>query len=142
MTESTDSKRLEGRVAQIVNARELAINIGASSGVHPGMFFAVLAESPIEVIDPDTKTLLDVIDREKVRVKATEVRDKITICRTYRKILTGGGLLFPFPLVDLTSPPKEVYETLRAEDASYPPALSPEESYVKIRDRVIQVTDD
>lgn len=28
------------------------------------MVFAVLAESPIEVIDPDTKTLLDVIDRE------------------------------------------------------------------------------
>lgn len=150
MTTTQVKSKVEGRVAQILNARELVINIGSKKGVNPGMVFAVLAETPLEVRDPETKELLDVVDREKVRVKAIEVREKITICRTYRVRKIGGGPLHDLGglsslgvtrYTDLFAPPKEVPETLEATNESYPPPLSPEESYVKINDRVVLVSD-
>lgn len=140
-------RRLEGRVAQILNARELVINIGSENGVSPKMKFAVLSEQPLEVRDPDTGEVLDVIDREKVRVEASEVRPKISICRTYRIKRIGGGALHATSLpsvvnvASLFEPPREIQETLEAKDSSLPPPLSPEESYVKIKDRVIQVSE-
>jgi len=140
-----EQQRLMGRVAQILNARELVINIGSENGVKPKMKFAILAEKPLEVRDPDTGDVLDVIDREKVRVEASEVRPKITICRTYRVKRIGGGALHASSIPSLVSvaslfePAREIPETLEAKDSSLPPPLSPEDSYVKIKDRVIQV---
>lgn len=88
---SEEKPRLEGKVAQIVSEREIAINIGSLQGVEKGMKFAVLAPSPQEVKDPETGELLDVIDREKIRVEATEVRERITICATYRTRYIPGS---------------------------------------------------
>ncbi|HRH41243.1 MAG TPA: hypothetical protein PKY82_06320 [Pyrinomonadaceae bacterium] len=138
--------RIEGRVAQILNARELIINIGEEKGVRLKMRFAVLASEPLEVRDPETGDLLDIIDREKVRVEATEVRAKITICRTYKfKIISGGPLYTTLSGIgaigDFTRPPQKIVETLEAKNSSLPPPLSPEDSYVKINDRVIQISD-
>lgn len=142
-----ETKRLEGHVAAILNARELVINIGRVHGVHSGMKFAVLAESPLEVHDPVFGELLDVIDREKVRVEASEVRDRIAICRTYRVTQIPGGalakqLLGLGAIGEQLRTPREVKETLAIEDASMPPPLSEEESYVKVKDRVIQAIDE
>jgi hypothetical protein len=135
-------KRKEGRVAQILNERELVINIGSKSGVTPGMRFAVLSESPTEIKDPQTGEILDVVDREKVKVEAAEVREKIAVCRTYVKRTIPGGVwhLQGLRFKDPFAPPQEVVETLKASDKSMPPPLSPEESYVKINDRVIEIT--
>ena len=83
MDDETNSKLHEGKVAQIVSEREIAINIGKKDGVVQGMQFSVLAATPQEVTDPDTGELLDTIDRSKIDVEATEVRDKITICSTF-----------------------------------------------------------
>lgn len=146
MSENKPEKtQIEGRVAQIINARELAINIGSKDGVRPKMKFAVLAESPIEVRDPGTQEVLDYIDREKVRVEASEVRDRITICRTYRVRHIPGGSLSGATvfgsMIDAMRPAVKITETLEAKDSSLPPPLSPEESYVKINDRVVQISD-
>lgn len=137
-------KRIEGRVAAILNARELAINIGSDGGVVQGMKFAVLAESPMIVTDPMTGDELDQIDREKVRVEAIEVRPKMTICRTFRVTRIAGGPLSASGLMgfrDLAAPPREIPETLRMEDSSLPPPLPEKESYVKVKDRVIEVSE-
>jgi hypothetical protein len=137
---------LEARVAQILNARELVINIGESSGVKQGMKFAVLSESPTEIRDPVTNELLDTIDRVKVKVRASEVRPKVTVCKTYLvRTIPGGPLYANFPVLrlgDLTKPPEKVVDTLKAADKDLPAPLSPEESYVKIDDRVIQLIED
>lgn len=138
-------RRLEGRVASILNAREIVINIGSNVGVVAGQKFAVLAAAPIEIRDPESQKLLDTVDREKVRVEATEVRPCITICRTYRM---KGGMLEPapslhyLPSVVMSSLVDAAPETLRVEDASVPPALAEEESYVKINDRIVSVSRD
>jgi hypothetical protein len=140
MTEKTPKTRLEGRVASILNARELVINIGSDAGVLPGQKFAVLAETPIQVKDPTTGAMLDEIDREKIRVVAHEIRPRITICQTFR--MKGGGLArmtHAATVATLFAEAKR--ETLRAADSDKPPPLSEEESYVKINDRVVAVDD-
>ena len=139
---------IEGRVAQILNARELVLNKGAENGVKEGMIFAVMSQNAMEIKDPETGQLLDVIDREKVRVKVSEIRDKITICRTFKTKKIGSTVssvgsaltameFFRNQLVH--QEPKEIPETLKAEDSQLPPPLTPEQSYVKINDRMIQV---
>jgi hypothetical protein len=144
-------EKLEGRVAQILNARELVINIGEEKGVTPGMRFSVLSGEPLEIRDPETNELLDTFAREKVRIEAFEVRPKISICKTYRVKVTEGGFLYkavdplgrgPFNIGHAFNPPQKKVETLEAKDVSLPPPLSPEESYVKMNDKVIQIDDD
>ena len=134
-----------GRVAQVLNARELVINIGSDAGVTKGRRFKVLAERALEVKDPETGEVLDAVDREKTRVEATEVRPKIAICRTYRIVgsapwsevlaLTLRGSLSE-GLADTRRP-----ETLHVDDSTLPPPLPPEASYVSVNDRVVSVDD-
>ncbi len=135
-----DTPLLQGKVAKILTEREVVINIGSAQGVKKGMKFAILAPTPEEILDPETGEKLDVVDRPKVTVQATEVREKITICSTYRTTtLSGGALTLSYSIARLFDPPRVVPETLRIEDSSLPAPLSPEESYVKIGDRVKQV---
>ncbi len=141
MTEETPKARLEGRVASILNARELVINIGSNAGVEPGQKFAILAATPIQVKDPGSGAMLDEIDREKIRVEAREVRATITICRTYR-MKGGGGLALGVQssaMARLFAASRP--ETLRTDDSEKLPPLPEEESYVKINDRVVAVDD-
>ncbi len=134
---SEDTAMLQGKVAKILNEREVVINIGKMHGVQKGMKFAILAPTPEEICDPETGELLDVVDRPKVTVQATEVREKITICSTYKTRTIGGG--FYSPLSGLFDPPRRIPETLSVKDSSLPAPLSPEDSYVKAGDRVKQV---
>lgn len=133
-------KLIVGQVAGIINERELAINMGSKNGVVNGMKFSVMAKEPIDVSDPVTKEKLGTIDREKVRVVASEVKEKFSICKTYRKWSS-----LPLSMVKLAgvfAGPAERHETLKVDDASLPPPLSEEESYVKIGDRVIEVIEE
>lgn len=125
---------IQGKVSGILTERELTINIGSDHGVSVGMRFKILANEPIEVRDPETNDKLGIVDREKVRVVASEVKEKFSICKTYVKYATPGlNLSFTFPFA------REVHETLKVEDAALPQPLSEEESYVKVGDRVIQL---
>jgi hypothetical protein len=135
-----DIPLLQGKVAKILTEREVVINIGSAQGVKKGMKFAILAPTPEEVLDPESGEVLDVVDRTKVLVQATEVREKITICSTYRTTkISGGAFSSGYAFSRLFEPSREIPETLRIEDSSLPSPLSPEESYVKIGDRVKQV---
>jgi hypothetical protein len=135
-----DAQLLQGKVAKILNEREVVINIGSAQGVTKGMKFAILASTPEEILDPETGEVLDVVDRAKVYVKAAEVRERITICSTYRTTKVPGGALSTGNYFSgIFDPSREIHETLRIEDSSLPAPLSPEESYVKIGDRIKQV---
>jgi hypothetical protein len=103
----------------------------------------VLSSAPLMVHDPETNEPLDSVDREKVRVEVVEVKPKIAICKTYRTTRTPAGPLYggfgTSYLSGMFAPPQVNTETLEAKDASLPPPLSPDESYVKINDRVVSV---
>ena len=140
-TSERGTRELAGRVASILNARELVINIGADKGVVLGMKFAVMADLLMPVLDPETGEVLDMIDREKVRVEVTEVRPKISICRTFRTRKIPAGFLYcPLGFSNAFDPPQVIEEELKIQDDSLPPLLSAEEGYVKINDRVIKVS--
>lgn len=130
-------KLVEGVVAAILTERELVINRGYNDGVVAGMKFRVLSEQPFEVIDPQTQRSLGFIDREKVRVEASVVKERLSICRTYRRVGVKGNAVMS--LVDLLGPYSEIPETLKTDQFLHLPSLSESESYVRIGDRVVQL---
>jgi len=105
---------IEGKVATILNERELTINQGGDSGVTEGMKFKV-GELPTQILDPDTKTPLGVLSREKVRVKISEVSPKFSIGRTYETYQTPS--LFP-TLQSIAARPVTKVRTLRTRNSS------------------------
>jgi len=134
---------IEGKVAEILNERELIINIGSKKGVSEGMKFSILSQEPIEIYDPETHEKIGMVDREKVRVIAAEVQDRFSICKTYRKWTTGGSSLVNIAsMMAAVNVPRVKHETLKVNDSSLPPPLSEEESYVKIGDRVKEVKEE
>ena len=137
------NKPITGKVAGVLNERELTINVGSEKGVYEGMKFKVLASSPIKVKDPDTEKILGTVDREKVQVKAIEIFKNYSICRTFHKTIIEGSGINMGALISTTlleyRPRREIPETLKAKDSTLPPPLSEEDSYVKRGDRVIQV---
>jgi hypothetical protein len=128
-----ERERVQGKVAAVLNERELAINVGSSGGVQLGMKFKILADVA-EVRDPDTGEILGVVRREKVRVEAVRVLERMSICRTYRTVGLDMNALLAFGKFGIggTRHP----ETLKAEDSEYLPPLSEEQSYVKRGDPV------
>lgn len=135
--------RIRGAVAQILNRRELVINVGADSGVAEGMRFAVLNRRGLEVKDPDTGDVLGSVDRPKVLVEVVRVQPRLSIARTFRsrRKNVGGG---SFALEFFGTPAKwiKVPETLQLEDKPYEEELDEQQSYVKIGDPVVQVVAD
>lgn len=129
-----DRQPLEGLVAAIVSEEELAITLGSRDGVTKGMKFIVLAQTPLEIRHPVSNKLLKTLDRPKAYVKASDVDEEVTICRTYRTYTVGGS--FSSTVMDWMQPTRRVREKLKAEDAAVSPPLDESESYVKVGDRV------
>ncbi len=141
---SDNTKPIRGKVATILNSRELVINIGEKDGVTLDMKFEVLDPKGEDVIDPDTKEILGSVSIPKVRVKVAQVQEYLSVTRTYKKQrinIGGGGPDFGFATALM--PPKWIikYETLKTDEATRED-LDEEKSYVKTGDPVIQVFED
>ena len=135
---TTQVKPLRGKVARVLNDREVAINLGTVDGVSSGMEFDILSRDAQEVRDPDTDEILGAVQRPKVRVKVILAYDKMSVASTFQKHRvnvggTGIGL-------GIFQPPRwrEYYETLKREDARVD-EISEGDSYVSIGDPVVQV---
>ncbi len=125
--------RLRGKIAQLLSDRELVINIGARDGVAKGMRFSVLAAAQLEIRDPDTNELLGTIDREKTRVEAIDVQDRITVCQTYETTQMSGN-----PFLEVYAS-RMVQKRLMIAESQLPGPLPLDDNYVKIGDVVRQV---
>ena len=64
---SNDRELIRGKVARILTARQLALNIGVKDGVKVGMLFDVLDPKGDDITDPDTGEVLGSLYRPKVR---------------------------------------------------------------------------
>jgi hypothetical protein len=135
-------------VARILNARELAINAGTQDGVTVGMQFDILDPKGEDVLDPDTKEIIGSLSRPKVRVQVTEVQERLSVARTFKKQKVNIGGRGP-SLGDFSAlqrallPPKwvTVYETLHTDEQTWED-LDEEKSYVKTGDPAVQVLGD
>jgi len=138
---------IRGKVAQILNSRDLALNIGEENGVTLGMIFDIVDPKGDQVRDPDTGEVLGSLDRPKVRVRISAVHPRLSVASTYksRKVNVGGvgavgGLAGIGDFSRLFRPPEIVvkYETLKTTEKTWE-TLDESHSYVKIGDPVVQV---
>ena len=131
---------IEGKVAAILNERELAINKGKISGVKKDMIFGVF-ETKEGIKDPDSGEVLGSVGAVKIRVKVVEVQPKLSVCRTYETypVNIGGAGKPLFPNI-FEPPPKWItkVKTLKSEDAEFKD-LDITGSFVRIGDKVRQL---
>jgi len=143
---ATSTGPIRGKVAQILNSRELIINVGECDGVAVGMYFNILDPKGEEVKDPDTGEVLGSVARPKVRVRVIKVQERLSIATTFQKekINIGGqGFDVEYGFTRFLMPPKWVtkYETLKTSEKTWED-LDEEKSYVKTGDPVIQVAEE
>lgn len=136
---------IEGKVARVLNSRELVVNRGSEHGVRRGMVFEVLDDTGSEIRDPETGEIIGSVFRPKVRVRVMSVEPLLAVASTYRvrqKNVGGtGGWGLTGNLTGLMSaPPKwvEVPETFKSEEAAWE-NLDESKSYVKTGDPVREV---
>ena len=136
---TTQTKLITGKVARVLNSREVALNRGANDGVEPGMVFRILSPDGFEVTDPDTGEVLGSVENVKFRVRVVSVQDRICVARTFKfkRINVGGDGFTRKRSSKLFDPPRWVkrYETLKAEDATQD---ADSDEYVSIGDPVAQ----
>ena len=129
---------IRGKVARVLNSREVAINKGSDDGVKIGMIFKILSTKGSEIEDPDTGESLGSVELVKTRVKVTAVQKRISVASTYRshRVNVGGS---GFGFSGLFEPPKwETHiETLRVDEASIED-LEEEDAIVHTGDLVVQ----
>ena len=129
---------IRGKVARVLNSREVAINKGSDAGVKVGMIFKILSTKGSEIEDPDTGEPLGSVDLIKTSVKVTVMQERIAVASTYRsrRVNVGGhGLSFS----GIFEPPKwETHiETLRIDEAAIQD-LAEEDAIVHTGDPVVQ----
>jgi hypothetical protein len=136
------TSQIRGKVAQVLNSRELALNVGTDRGVQVGMLFDVLDPKGEDIVDPDTGDVLGSLARPKVRIKVISVQPKLAVASTYKKerINIGGVGIGSAGLAQLLSPPEYVtqYETLKTTEKTWED-ISEMDSYVKRGDPVVEV---
>lgn len=136
---------ITGKVAKVLNSREVALNIGSDDGVEEGMKFEILEAKGENIRDPDTGEVLGSLDRPKVRVQVVSVKSRLSVARTYRKskVNVGGqGPAIPNLSKALLPPQWKVkYETLKTDERTWED-LDETESFVKSGDPVVQVADE
>ena len=139
-----EPKPIRGKVARILNSRELALNIGSDHGVKVDMRFDVLDEASENIRDPDSGTVLGSVNRPKVRVKVVQVQEKISVASTYKsKRVNVGGRGSLLAMANYFAPPNWIreYETLRTEESTWE-NLDEKDSYVATGDPVVQALND
>lgn len=78
---------VRGKVAMILNDREVVINRGKEHGVELGTRYKVV--ETVEVEDPDTKKVIGTIEREKIRFEIAHLEPAMSIARTYETYTYG-----------------------------------------------------
>lgn len=138
--------RIQGKVAAILNRRELVMTVGSDNGVRKGMKFAVLNPIGLDIRDPDSGESLGTVEMHKVLVEVVRVQEKVSVGRTFKTVRRNIGGMGSIGLdVESIFKPRrivEVPETLEVAAKPHAEELSEEDSLVKVGDPVVQVADD
>lgn len=125
---------LHGKVAQLLNVRQLAVNIGRKHGVQEGMYFAVLNRNAADIRDPDTHELLGSTVLPKVHVKVTKVEAEFCIADVEGTRFRKGFTLPAFFYTEYAEVPKTLSRSENAEVEE----IEEKDSIVRIGDPVVQ----
>ena len=144
------TRAIEGKVANILNKRELVMNVGRKDGVKEEMKFKVVYNVPVK--DPDTGEDLGEINREKIRVEVFQVEERFSLARTYEtyQVNVGGdgmlgtsaGNLRKMNLKKMLEPRKIETKVKTFDDASDFGVADNSQSPIKVGDQVVQIFDE
>lgn len=132
-------QRIRGKVARVLNSREVALNRGSSHAVEVGMIFNILSTKGSDIADPDTGELLGSVDLVKTSVKVTIVQERVAVASTYRtQSVNVGGV--GLAVTGLFQPPRweSRVETLKIDEA-LKEELDEADAIVQAGDPVVQV---
>ena len=142
--QETQVRAIDGKVAKILNSRELVINRGTEHGVKEGMRFEVIEELE-EVLDPDTNVSIGTISRVKIRVKIAHVQSRLSFARTYETYVVpeASPLTAAFALPSLVARNVTRVKTIASASEGYSGTPYEEgKSFVQIGDKVVQILED
>ena len=136
--------RIEGKVAAILNERELVLTVGEEQGVQIGMRFDILYSGGIEIADPDSPgTIIGSIEWPKTQVRVIHVYPRLAVARTFHTVtIPAKGIdlgVGVFSRAFHYEPEETVVETLRTDESFAEKELDPSQSVVKIGDLAVQV---
>ncbi len=133
--QSTQVGTIEGKVAKVLNKRELVINRGAEHGVENGMRFEVVDDFD-PILDPDTGETLGTIKRVKIRVRVSYVQPRFSIARTYETYQVSE----PSSMLSLDLRKITKVKTISEYDDDFPStAYERAQSFVGVGDKVVQM---
>ena len=78
------TRPIRGKVASVINKREIAINLGTAHGVDVGMDFDIMETIEVDIKDPDTGEVLGSLEHPKIRVKVTHVQEKLSVATIHQ----------------------------------------------------------
>lgn len=131
---------IQGKVAQILNERDLVINKGSDHGVADGMLFQV-TQPDVPIKDPDSGAELGVLARDKIKVKVFEVHPMFSLAKTYE---TYRASVLPPHEVALQMMRRTVTRTRKIiipDPLRKSVIIDAEGSTVNIGDPVVQITE-
>jgi hypothetical protein len=129
--------RIEGRVAEILNSRELVVNRGSEHNVYKGMRFVVLSRQGATIVDPETGQQVGAELVPKAVVEIVRVRPQFSVARTFRK-QSNRRLTDIFGAL----PEASTLEELNTDEPVFEANIDTNDLYVRRGDVVIQVSDD
>ena len=130
---------IDGKIAKVLNTRELVINRGSEHGVAPDMEFAVM-EPQFGILDPDTHESLGYMEREKIRVRVFETYPKFSLARTYETYT--AHIPSAYEQAELASRGRtvtRVRKLLTESSGQNASTIGQEGSTVKVGDPVVQI---
>lgn len=135
---------MRGKVAAILNKRELVINLGADDGVEEGVRFVILNNKGVNIKDPDTGADLGSVEVPKTMVKIVRVDGPhLAVGRTFRVIPGAPGLANTLAGIGAFGGRPERTETLAIEPGTELRSELPDsESFVKVGDVALETWGD
>jgi len=122
---------LHGKVAKLLNVREVALNIGSKDGVTNGMKFLVLNPNAGDIQDPDTNVVLGTLQLPKLQLTVNFVADEFSVAEV-------AGTRRGFGLPSIFYEQSGLDLTLKRRDHPGVEDIDPKESIVKVGDPVIE----
>ena len=116
-----------------MNSTDLALNKGSDAGVEVGMKFAILSNAGADIKDPLTGEVLDSVEIAKTVVKIINVKPRVSIGRTFRKMESFG-------IGNILAGGTTRSETLKSDESTVQQELDPSKAKVKYGDEAVEYT--
>lgn len=132
---------IKGKVAAVLNERDLVINKGSDDSVSEGMLFQV-TQPDFRITDPDSGAELGVIARNKIKVRVVEVHPQFSVAKTYETYsYPASPVSVRAGVIWRRRPVTRVRKIIMEPDGRKTDTIGVEGSTIRIGDPVVQITE-